>query len=110
MIKRTDLNLNIRKTIDDLQNKIFIIQKYLFLGNSLIHNNITYKIDESLNVYTVSRDNNYKELYVRTIVNSNAYVLFMEIATTINDYYYKHIKSVVCSSHYCAERRANVWC
>ncbi|WP_297994109.1 hypothetical protein [uncultured Clostridium sp.] len=81
-----------------MQNKSFIIQQYLFLGNSLIHNNITYKMDQNLNVYIVNNEGKASKFI--TIVNSNAYVLFIEIAMTIDNDYYKHIKSMVYSSSY----------
>lgn len=99
MIKQSDLNQNRSKEVYELQEKTFVLQKYLFLGNKLVYENRTYRMDGDLNLYIVSFDENGNELDNWPIVmNGDAYTLFIDIAEHIEDSYYNDIKFTVLSA------------
>lgn len=99
MIKQSDLNQNRSKEIYELQEKTFVLQKFLFLGNKLVYENRTYRMDGDLNLYIVSFDENGNELDNWPIImNGDAYTLFIDMAENIEDSYYNDIKFTVLSA------------
>lgn len=99
MIKQSDLNQNRSKEVYELQEKTFVIQKYLFLGNKVVYENRTYRMDGDLNLYIVCFDENGNELDNWPIVaNEDAYRLFIDMAEHIEDNYYNDMKFAVVSA------------
>ena len=99
MIKQSALNQNRSKEVYELQEKTFVIQKYLFLGNKVVYENRTYRMDGDLNLYIVCFDENGNESDNWPIIaNEDAYRLFIDMAEHIEDNYYNDMKFAVVSA------------